>query len=266
MTYSSLVYERMDRVGIVTFNTPKRLNAISELRLDEMEAVLSDVEADTGLGALIITGGEGKAFCVGLDLELLDRAFSDMAYFEQVVRRVNGIITRLEALPIPTIAAVNGITRAGGFEFTMGCDFVIVADDAQYGDVHTDAGVLPAAASLRLKRRVGEQRAKEMIWTARWYTGPQAVEAGLALKSVPRGRLRAEAMAFALTMTDKPRAVIAASKRVFQLGVDAGLAEGVEIELRNFVHYLSTEGYGREGYRAYRERRPPSWRQTFPGG
>ncbi len=260
MPYTSLIYEKIDGIAIVTFNTPARLNAISELRLTEMEAVLDELHADASVSALIITGGEGKAFCVGLDLDLLDRAFADMVYFEQVVRRVNGIIVRLEALPIPTIAAVNGITRAGGFEFTMGCDFVLVADEAQYGDAHTDSGVLPAAASMRLVRRVGEQRAKEMIWTARWYTGPEAVQAGLALKSFPRASLRAEAIAFAKTMTNKPRAVIAASKRVFQDAVDATLAESVEIELRNFVRYMGTEHWGKEGYTAFREGRPPSWK------
>ena len=170
------------------------------------------------------------------------------------------LITRLEALPIPTIAAVNGITRAGGFELTMGCDFVLIADEARYGDVHTDSGVLPAAASLRLKRRIGEQRAKEMIWTARWYDGPEAVAAGLALRSVPRAELQTTALAFAASLTDKPRAVIAANKRVFQQGVDAGLAEGAEIELRNFVAYMGSEPYGREAYLAFREGRQPAWK------
>lgn len=259
-TYSSLVYEKTGTIGLLTFATPQRLNAISEARLRELEAVLTEMEADDALGALIVSGGEGQAFCVGLDLDLLDRAFADMAYFEQVVRRLNAIICRLEALPIPTIAAVNGITRAGGFELTMGCDFVLIADDAHYGDVHTDSAVLPAAAALRLKRRVGEQRAKEMIWTARWYVGAEAVTAGLALKAVPRAQLGAEALALARAMTNKPRAVIVASKRVFQQGVDAGLAEGAEIELRNFVQYMSTEPFGKEGYTAYREKRQPSWK------
>lgn len=258
--FASLIYEKTDRIAIVTFDTPKRLNAISEARLTELEAVLTDLESGSDVGALILTGGEGKAFCVGLDLDLLARAFAELDYFEQVVRRVDGIITRLEALPFPTIAAINGITRAGGFEFSMGCDFVIVADDAPYGDAHTDSGVLPAAATLRLKRRVGEQRAKEMIWTSRWYVGPEAVAAGLALKSVPRAQLRAEAIAFAKTITDKPPAVIAASKRVFQQGVDLSLADGVEMELQNFMHYLRTEPYGREGYTAYCEGRLPFWK------
>jgi enoyl-CoA hydratase/carnithine racemase len=259
--FTSILHERIDDIAIVTFDTPQRLNAISEARLTELEAVLGTLETDETVRALILTGGEGRAFCVGLDLELLDRGFDDLDYFEQVVRRVDGIITRLEALPFPTIAAVNGLTRAGGFEFTMGCDFVILADDAPYGDAHTDSGVLPAAATVRLTRRVGEQRAKEMIWTSRWYVGQEAVAAGLALKSVPRAQLRAEAIAFARTMTDKPGAVIAASKRVFQNSVDGTLRDNVEMELRNFMHYMRTERFGREGYTAFREKRLPSWRK-----
>jgi enoyl-CoA hydratase/carnithine racemase len=260
MELSSLRYEKTGRVGVMTFDTPATLNAISELRLREMEWLLTEIEADADLGALVLTGGDGQAFCVGLDLDLLERAFDDSLYFETVVRRLHVIVSRLEALPIPTIAAVNGLTRAGGFELTMGCDFVLIADEARYGDVHTDAGVLPAAASLRLKRRIGEQRAKEMIWTARWFNGPEAVAAGLALRSVPRAQLQAEALAFAARLTDKPRAVLAASKRVFQQGVDAGLAEGAELELRNFVAFIDREPYGREAYRAFREGRPPAWK------
>lgn len=260
MEFTSLRYEKTGRIGVMTFDTPAALNAISELRLREMELLLTELESDDELGALIITGGEGKAFCVGLDLDLLERAFDDIIYFETVVRRLNVIITRLEGLSVPTIAAVNGITRAGGFELTMGCDFVLIADEARYGDVHTDSGVLPAAASLRLKRRIGEQRAKEMIWTARWYSGLEAVAAGLALRTVPRAELQAEALAFAASMTNKPRAVIAASKRVFQKGVDAGLAEGAEFELRNFVEYMGSEPFGHEGYTAFREGRQPAWK------
>jgi enoyl-CoA hydratase/carnithine racemase len=260
MSYTTLDYVRDGALGTVTFTTPERLNAIDEQRLLDLEAVLGEIEADTTLGALILSGGEGRAFCVGLDLDLLDRAFADIGYFEQVVRRLNAIITRLEALPVPTIAAVNGITRAGGFELTLGCDFVLIADEAQYGDAHTDAAVLPAACTLRLSRRIGAQRAKEMIWTARWYNGPQAVEAGLALRSVPRARLLAETRTFAHSLTNKPRAVIVASKRVFQQTVDGTLAQGIEAELQNFVDYMGHQPYGREGYTAFREKRQPTWK------
>ncbi len=259
MPFTTLRYEKIDRIAILTFATPDNLNGITEARLDEIEAVLTDCETDQDLGALILTG-EGRAFCVGLDLDLLDRAFNDLDFFDVIVGRVNGIITRLENLDIPTIAANNGFTRAGGFEISLGCDFMIVADEAKVGDVHTDAGVVPAAATLRLKRRVGDQRAKEILWGARWYKGQEAVDIGLAIKSVPLADLRDEAIAYARTMTDKPRATLATLKRIMRDGYGLSVAEGAALELKAFAHYNRTEPYGREGYTAFREKRVPSWK------
>ena len=168
MAFTTLTYEVADRIAVMTFTQPERLNAISETRLAEMEAVLDRVEGDPAVRALVITG-IGRAFCVGLDLDLLDKAFDDIPYFTSVVQRLSRIVLRIEALDIPTIAAINGYARAGGFEMTLGCDFCIMADEAKIGDVHTDAGVVPAFVSLRLRRRVGDQVAKDILWTARWY-------------------------------------------------------------------------------------------------
>ena len=260
MTYPSLRYEKAEGIGIITFATPNRLNAISEQRLDDLEAVLADARADPLLRALILTGEGDRAFCVGLDLDLLERAFADLSYFQAVVTRVSRVIAQLEALPIPTLAAINGVTRAGGFEFSLGCDFVVVADEADYGDGHTDSGVLPAAVTTRLKRKVGDQKAKALIWSARYLKGPEAVAYGLAIRSVPRARLLDESKAFLRTLIDKPRAVLAASKSVLQQADDLTLDEAVKVELATFEAYMANEPYGREGYTAFREKRPPSWK------
>ena len=259
MMFSTLRYEKADRIAVATFATPGNLNAITEARLDDLEAVLTDCETDEAVGALILTV-EGRAFCVGLDLDLLDRTFADLDLFDTVVRRLAAIITRLENLAIPTIAANNGYTRAGGFELSLGCDFMIVADEAHVGDAHTDAGVMPACVTLRLRRRVGDQRAKEILWTARWYKGQQAVDVGLALKSVPLVDLVPEARAFAASMTDKPRPTLAALKAVLRDGLMLDVADGAALELQAFSHYNRTQPFGREGYRAFREKRVPSWK------
>ena len=259
MTFTTLRYEKSERIAMATFSTPENLNGITEARLDEIEAVLTDCETDEDIGALILTG-EGRAFCVGLDLDLLDRAFGNLDYFDVIVARVNGIITRLENLDIPTIVANNGFTRAGGFEISLGCDFMIVADEAKVGDVHTDAGVVPAAVTLRLRRRVGDMRAKEILWTAKWYKGQEAVDVGLAMKSVPLADLVAEARAFAKSMIDKPRPTLAALKMIMRDGANMSVAEGAALELKTFAHYNRTQPYGREGYTAFREKRTPSWK------
>lgn len=259
MIFTTLRHEKIDGIAIATFATPDNLNGITEERLDEIEAVLSDCESDPAVRALIITG-EGRAFCVGLDLGLLDKAFGDLDYFDMIVARMNRIITRIEQLDIPTIAANNGFTRAGGFEISLGCDFMIVADEAKVGDVHTDAGVVPACVTLRLVRRVGHQNAKEILWAAKWYKGQQAVDIGLAIKSVPLVSLRDEAIAYARTMTDKPRETLAVLKRLMRDGAGLSTAEGAAMELAAFGHYNRTQPFGREGYTAFKEKRVPSWK------
>lgn len=260
MTDNSLTYSVEGGVSVLCFGRPDQLNSLTETVFAGIEAMLDQAESDPDLRALIIIG-TGKAFCVGLDLDLLDKAFHDIAYFEAVVRRLSVIIERIEALPIPTIAAINGYARAGGFELAMACDFLLIAHDARIGDAHTDAGVVPACVSLRLMRRVGAQRAKELLWTARWLTADEAVDYGLALKSVPADHLMTEAQAFARSMTDKPRSALASLKRIFVAGADLPVAEATQLELTSFVHYMGTEPYGFEGYRAFREKRLPAWRQ-----
>ena len=124
--FKSMSLEIRDRVAYATFTTPEKLNSISEDRIADLAEMIARVRADAGVRALTLTGS-GRAFCVGLDLDLLKRAFYDMAYFEDVVRRLQAVLLDLEALPVPVIAAVNGITRAGGFEMMLACDFVLVA-------------------------------------------------------------------------------------------------------------------------------------------
>jgi enoyl-CoA hydratase/carnithine racemase len=265
MTFETLRFEKHDRVAWVTFATPNRLNAITEARLSEIERVLDDIESDRDLGALVLTGEGDRAFCVGLDLDLLDKAFADILYFERIIRRVAGIVSRIEALPIPAIAAINGVARAGGFEIALGCDFVVMADEARIGDAHSDSGVLPACAVHRLARKIGDQKAKALLFTARWLTGPEAVSWGLALLSVPRAKLLEETAAFVATLTDKPRSCLAALKDSVRETDRMSLEDATEYEIKTFVRYMGGEPYGAEGYRAFREKRVPSWRrQSYP--
>ena len=259
MNPTSLRYVKADRIATATFSTPENLNGITEARLDDLEAVLADCETDHDVGALILTG-EGRAFCVGLDLGLLEKAFDDIDYFAATVNRLNRIIVRIEALPIPVIAAINGFTRAGGFEMSLGCDFIVIADDAKIGDVHTDAGVVPACVTTRLKRKVGDQKAKDLLWTARWLKGQEAVEFGLALKCFPAVSLLADTHAFARTLVDKPRPALAMLKDILREGEAMTRAEAATYEIGLFEKYMREQPYGREGYYAYREKRLPSWK------
>jgi enoyl-CoA hydratase/carnithine racemase len=246
MTLKTLSYEVRERVAYITFTTPKRLNSISESRLTDLEEVMDRLESDSSLHAVTITG-EGRAFCVGLDLDLLKQAFEDMAYFGSIVRRLNEIILRLEQLDVPVVAVVNGFARAGGFEIALGCDLILMANEAKIGDNHTHVGVMPGGGSTqRLPRRIGAQAAKDLIWSARWLSGPEAVACGLALRSVPLERLAEETETLLAQFRDKPRAVLSVVKKTIQGGEGLSIRDGVELEIRNFLDYMGNQPYPRE--------------------
>jgi enoyl-CoA hydratase/carnithine racemase len=180
----ALDYRVDRRVAYARFNRPKQMNSIDETFLADVAWLIDEIRADDSLRAVVLTGVD-RAFSVGLDLPLLQKAFGDHDYFETVLRRLNAFYVALEELPVPVVAAVNGIARAGGYEILLAADLVIVADTARVGDVHAPFGVPPGGgASHRLARRVGEQRAKELIFTGRWMDGPEVASSGLALRSV----------------------------------------------------------------------------------
>lgn len=248
MTYKSLTYDVRDAVAYLTFSTPDSMNSITEQRLEDLGAAADALEADDTLKAVVISG-LGRAFCVGLDLELLKKAFDDVDYFETVVRRLNKFILRLEHLPIPTLAAVNGYARAGGFEIALGCDLLIMADEAKIGDNHTQVGVMPGGGSTqRLPQRVGMQRAMDIIWTAKWLTGPEAVACGLALKSVPRANLETAIEDYLKTIRNKPRDVLSVVKKTMRAGRKITTADDIEIEISNFLDYMRTSKTPHDGF------------------
>ncbi len=257
--FKTLTFEIRDRVGYVQFSTPETLNSISEARLDDLDSVIVQVKENADVRALTITGS-GRAFCVGLDLELLKRAFTDIGYFEKMIRRLQKVLLELESLPVPVIAAVNGYARAGGFELAIACDLMVIANEAKIGDRHTNLGVLPGGGiSPRLPRRVGEQRAKALVLLAPWLSGEEAVAYGLALRSVPLSELAGAVEEMLSELRHRPRECSAAIKRAMHASRTLDSAQAVEYEIQQFVEYMGKLPYGREGYEASLAGRPPSW-------
>jgi enoyl-CoA hydratase/carnithine racemase len=259
MSPTTLTLEIRRRVAWVTFTRPERLNSLTEAMLDELAGALDEVERDPEVRALVLTG-TGRAFSVGLDLALLERAFAEPAYFGAIIRRLNRVLLRLGSLDLPVVAAVNGLARAGGFELIVASDLVVVAETARLSDDHGRFAVMPAAGSTQLlPRRIGAQRALELLWTGRWFDGREAVALGLALRAVPAEALAAEVETLVGGLRDKPRAYLAAIKRVIREGAALPLERAMEMETDAFVRYLTTYPYAREGYAASLEGRAPSW-------
>jgi enoyl-CoA hydratase/carnithine racemase len=248
-----------DRIAVATLNRPEAMNGISEQLLDDLENVVARVEDDQTIKALIVTGA-GESFCVGLDIGLLGRAFAEPDYFRQTLERLKRLLLDLEALPVPVIAAVNGLARAGGFEMILACDLVFVAEEARIADHHLSFGIMPGGgATQRAPRKLGAQKARELIFTAGWLRGVEAVTYGLALRAFPRERLMEEVLAFAQVFKDRSRPVLAATKTAMAAGAALPLEDALDLEIEHFIRYLTTEPTASEGYLAFIEKRDPVW-------
>lgn len=249
MAPTSLRYQTADRVATVTFATPARLNAIDAARMDDLDRVLDELERDQDIAAAVFTG-EGRTFCVGLDLEVLKRGFDDVDYFMTVIRRLNDILLRLERLPLLTVAAINGVARAGGLETALACDLILAAEDARIGDNHAQVNVMPGGgATQRLPRRIGMAAAKELIMSGRWLSGREAADIGLAWRAVPAAELPAAVDALLESIRGRSRACLGAIKQAMNGGAGLPIDQGIALEIATFDRYLREHDDARRGFR-----------------
>jgi enoyl-CoA hydratase/carnithine racemase len=254
----SVLLDVRDRIAYCTLNRPGASNAIDESMLSGLARAAASVAKDEDVKALVIEGA-GAAFCIGLDIGLLGRAFDDHPYFRDVLGRFKRVLLDIEALPVPVVASVNGTARAGGFELMLACDLVLVAGDARVADHHLAFGIVPGGgATQRAPRKIGDQRARELIYSARWLTGDEAVDAGLALRAVPRARLDDAVEELVSSFRARSRAALAATKAAMNEGASLPLDRALDVELEHFMRFLARPGSD-EGYRAYVEKRAPEW-------
>ena len=230
--------------------------------LDHLEAALDQVSDDLSIRALVITGRQEKfdsIFSVGMNIDFLGECFADPpGVFIPFVTRYHALLHRMEELPVPIIAAVNGLARAGGFELLLACDFVFIAEEAKIGDHHLASGLPPGAgAAIRTQRTMGTQRAKELLFTASWLTSAEAVESGIALRAVPRAELHFEIAEFIEKMLPTSRTAIAATK--LALIQAEPTRAGCAAELALFADFVTNDPLASEGYRSWVEKRKPSW-------
>ena len=259
MPYETLLLERADRVATLTLNRPQALNALSPQMVEEFHSALEEVEGDASLRALVVRGA-GRAFCAGADLTFFETAFDDRPALSAYLTRFNEALHRLEALPLPTIAVVHGFALAGGLEVLLACDLALAAEDARLGDQHINFALMPGGGSTqRLPRRIGMQRALELMLTGRWLSGREAAEWGLVLRAAPPDRLEAEVGALLAALRDKSREALGWIKGAALKGRDLPLREGTAYERWAFVEYCTTSAHPREGLRAFREKRQPKF-------
>ncbi|MBI4307364.1 MAG: enoyl-CoA hydratase/isomerase family protein [Chloroflexi bacterium] len=259
MPYTMLTFERRDRVAWLTLNRPQAMNALHPDLVEEMHSALDEVSTDPTLRALVVSGGE-RAFCAGADLKFIQAALDDLGPFRAYVRRLNDALFRLEALPIPVIAAVRGFALAGGLELLLACDYVLAAENAQIGDQHLNFALLPGAgSSQRLPRRTGLQRALYLITTGVRLSGKEAQEWGIVLRAAPEGDLDAEVERVLDLLRSKSRDALAAAMRAVRGGLEMPLRQAIEYEGQTMLAYMEASSDVRRGLQAFLAKRPVSF-------
>lgn len=259
MEYTNIKLEKENSVATLKLNRPNAMNALSPDLLDEFSSALDDVERDRDVKALVVRG-EGRAFSAGADLVYFETAFADPDLLAPYLQRFNDCLFQLEALPVPVIAVVHGFALAGGLELMLACDMALAAEDARLGDQHVNFGLMPGGGSTqRLPRRIGMQRAMELLTTGRWLSGAQAAEWGLVLGAVPAGDLEQELENLVAPMRTKSRPGLAWIKSVTMRGRSLPLDDGVTLETMAFAQYVATSSHPTEGLKAFREKRQPEF-------
>ncbi|MDA0263377.1 MAG: enoyl-CoA hydratase/isomerase family protein [Chloroflexi bacterium] len=259
MEYNNIKLDKENRVATIRLNRPDALNALSPEVLAELSFGLAEVGNDESIKALVIRG-EGRAFCAGADLAYFQSTFDEPGLLPEYVAQINDVLCQIEGLPVPAIAVVHGFALAGGLELMMACDMALVAEDARVGDQHVNFGLMPGGGSTqRLPRRVGLQRAMELLTTGRWITGAEAVAWGLALRSVPLEGLDDELETLLGPLRTKSRAGLALIKSVTLRGMGLSVNDGIALESLAFVRYMTTSPHPAEGIQAFTEKRQPEF-------
>ncbi|MBA5776059.1 enoyl-CoA hydratase [Stappia sp. F7233] len=255
MAYNNIIVEKRGKVGLITLNRPKALNALNSELIGELNEALAKFEKDDKTGCVVLTGSE-KAFAAGADI----KEMSSLTYIDAYK---NDFITSWDYVSRfrkPIIAAVAGYALGGGCELAMMCDFILAADNARFGQPEITLGVMPGAGGTqRLTRFVGKSKAMEMCLTGRTMDAAEAERSGLASRVVPLDELLEEALKVAEKIADYSLPIAMMTKESVNRAYETTLAEGVRFERRVFHSMFASEDQ-KEGMAAFVEKRAPQFR------
>jgi enoyl-CoA hydratase len=255
MELNTLIYEKDEGIGIITFNRQESLNAISSEFMSELNQVLDDIGSDDEIRVVIVTGGD-KVFAAGADIkEVVNIGTPADAYCFS--KKDQHVFQKLVNLRVPVIAAVAGLAYGGGCEIALQCDIRIAADNAKFAQPEIKLGILPGAGGTqRLPRLIGAGRAKELLFSGDPVDAQEAYRIGLVNKVVPAELLMEEAKKMAKTFSERPGYALMMIKQLVNTGINMDLNSALEYEARCFEILFSTEDQ-KEGLKAFIEKRKP---------
>ena len=256
MSYENIIIEVRGRIGVITLNRPKQLNALNDSLMNELGAALGVYDGDDNIGAIVIAGGE-RAFAAGADVTAMkDSSYMDVYRSDFITRNWE----RLRTVRKPVIAAVGGLALGGGCELAMMCDIVIASENAKFGQPEIKLGIMPGAGGTqRLPRAVGKSKAMDLVLTGRMMDAQEAERAGLVSRVVPAEKLLDEAFAVANTICEYPLQAVMMAKESVNRAFESSLAEGILFERRVFHSLFATEDQ-KEGMQAFTGKRKASFK------
>lgn len=257
---SDVLYEKREGGAWITLNRPDQLNCLTPSMVDAINDMLSDAQADPEV-MVIVVAANGRAFCAGADLKFLnDLPVEERERANAVsLQQATNMMRRLETIPKPVIAAVNGVATAGGMEILLCCDLVIAVESARMADGHSNFGLLPGAgASARLPRKVGVTRAKYLFFTGDFMSAAEMHVAGLVNQVVPDGDLHAAIEMLVSKIAGKSPLGLRRMKQLAGETLDLSIDQALRLE--QTVNELHTVSFDRnEGIAAFNERRKPAF-------
>lgn len=258
---SVVLYEVRDMVAHITINRPKSMNALSPAVLDGLTSGLDRAAADESVKAIVIRGAGGKAFSAGVDLKHFhdNGVIGDVGAHLLFNAKLRDTFIKVEKTPLPVVAVVQGYALAGGLELLLACDFLICSHKSQIGDQHSNYGLMAGGGGTqRLPRRIGAQRALDLLYTGRRMDGHEAVRTGLALSTYSDEELDAGVESFLAMLRNKSRLGMGFMKSTVQRGMELPLREALDIERLVVQEYFSCYGDAKQGVTDFNQKKRSS--------
>ncbi|MBD3226179.1 MAG: enoyl-CoA hydratase [Caldithrix sp.] len=253
MAYNNITLERDDNIAIVSINRPKKMNALNRQTLQDINNVFEEIAKDDSIGGILLTGTGEKAFVAGADISEIQPLTKKSG--EEFARFGQQIFDRIEQLPKPVIALINGFALGGGCELALACHLRIAAENALMGQPEINLGLIPGyGGTQRLSRLIGKGRALEYLLTAGTITTDHALQMGLVNKVVPADQLLHEGKEMMSKILHKAPLAISAIIASVNEGLDDVLSDGLKTEARYFGQVCSTKDM-KEGTQAFLEKR-----------
>ena len=260
VAYQTIVQERRKQTAWIYLNRPEDLNSLSKTLVMELLEVLHEVEQDHSVRVIVLSG-KGKAFCAGADLkELLADLEKKPDGQKGMLDLAGEVFAKLNDLSKPLIAALNGITLAGGLEIAMTADIVIASEKAKIGDAHANFGVLPGGGgAVRLPLKIGLNRAKYLLFTGEFITAQEMMQYGLVNEVVPAEELERVVQEVADKISAKSPLVLKEMKRLANDGQEQPLEIALRQELLALKNHTQSHDF-QEGLSAFTEKRIPNFK------